>query len=130
MYTEQPSGWRNTAEVDFIESQNGPIPGGLNSNFAGTGNQVGIFYPDDPNWHGHIQALFSNDPEDPTKIDTSISNSYNNNVATTTLTYNQGCFFVLDTTPTVSSNCTITISNLTMKGNLGSPHNCPGVIRH
>jgi hypothetical protein len=109
--------WKNTTEVDFVESQFGPASGGLNSNFAGVGNQVSIFDKNDKNsWKGSITADFSGTGN---SVKATVRNSVNSKIATSTLEREDGYFFVLDTAATngVTPNaCKITISNLYVDG--------------
>ena len=110
--------WQNTQEVDFIESRWGPGVG-LNSNFAGQGDQV-VIYPGSATgpWKGSITANFSTNPNG--TIAVSVSNSVNSKIGTATLAgptgSETGYFFVLNTCPTDQSDCTITISNLNVVG--------------
>ena len=116
--------WNNTVEADFIESTNGPGTG-LNSNFAGKGNQVVIFAGGaaPPSWSGSIVASFSGMGS---AVSVEVSNSTNTNVATSTLTRSTGYFFVMDTTPTTANGCTITVSNLSVVGTVPS-NQCAGL---
>lgn len=126
IYTEAPPGkWASTAEVDFIESLNGPSKG-LNSNFAGNPTQVSIFPAGITSpWSGSITATFSGTGS---ATSVKVSNSINPaNPATGTLSYSNDYFFVMDTTPTMVSSCTVTVSNLKMQGDLGDASNCAGV---
>jgi hypothetical protein len=106
--------WNSLVEVDFIESTFGPGTG-LNSNFAGNGNQV-VILPGGaapPSWNGSVNAKFSGTGG---AVNVSVSNSVNSTVATSTLTRSTGYFFVMDTTPTTASGCSITVSNLRVAG--------------
>lgn len=116
--------WVNTVEVDFIEGCNGPNAGGLNSNFAGVGTQIGIYTQSQENWSGTITATFSGTGDN---ITANVTNSVNGETATSTLTRSSGYFFVLDTAPTTANGCTVTISNLTMQGSVPSGQ-CTGLI--
>lgn len=113
--------WSGTVEVDFIESLNGPggQNNGLNSNFAGQGNQVIIYDSSFTGpWTGSIIADFTSLGDN--QVAVRVSNSVNSNVATATLTNDSGYFFVLDTcssTP-ASGECVITISNLQYVGEI------------
>ena len=119
--------WTGTAEVDFIESKYGP-GSGLNSNFDGNGRQVVIFESTDTvKWKGSIVANFSGSGN---SVTVSVSNSVNSNIATSTLSRDSGYFFVLDTSPTTASGCTVTISNVMAKGKISRenyPENCDGL---
>lgn len=116
--------WKNTVEVDFIESTNGPGTG-LNSNFAGQGHQVVIFAGGaaPPSWSGSITANFSGTGS---AVNVTVSNSTNSNVASSMLTRSTGYFFVMDTTPTTATACTITVSNLSLVGTVPS-NQCAGI---
>jgi hypothetical protein len=120
--------WSQTVEVDFIETQNGPAMGGLNSNFAGMGTQVAIFDAgvSPPVWEGSIIATFSLVPSTD-QVNVSVSNSVNSNVATSTLTRSTGYFFVMDSTPSQFKGCSFTISNLKAEGTVSSGQ-CNGII--
>lgn len=121
--------WQNTVEVDFIESKFGPSEG-LNTNFAGTGNQVVIFDAGTSNWTGSITANFSGTGD---AVQAMVSNSVNSNVGTATLAASDGYFFVMDTaTGSTATDCTITVSNLSAQGNVASssnPDNCAGLVQ-
>ena len=116
--------WNNAVEVDFIESTNGPGTG-LNSNFAGRPIQVVIFPGGaaPPSWSGNITAKFSGTGS---AVNVTVSNSTNSNVASSTLARSTGYFFVMDTTPTTASGCTITVSNLSVAGTVPSSQ-CAGL---
>lgn len=119
--------WANTAEVDFIESKYGPGTG-LNTNFAGVGNQVIIFDGSTSKpWSGSVTAKFSGSG---TAVSVSVSNSNNSNVGTTTLTQSEGYYFVMDTaTGSTATDCKIKVSNLKVKGTVTTPTtNCVGLI--
>ena len=117
--------WVGTAEVDFIEACSGPIRGGLNTNFDAHGQQIGIFQQDDPNWQGTITAKFTGSGSN---VHAQVTNSHNNQTASTYLSKDSGYLFVLDTSPTNAKGCTVTISNLTMQGSVGSGQGCVGLI--
>ncbi len=120
--------WKGSAEVDFLEACSGPIPGGLNSNFDGRGDQVGIYEQSDPDWHGTITATFSGSGSD---VFAQVTNSVNNETASSTLSRDSGYYFVLDTSPTNADGCTFTISNLSMKGSVGeSGKGCAGLVQN
>lgn len=121
MYSEP---WNTSVEVDFIEGCNGPNAAGLNSNFAGSGHQVGIYTQSEDNWTGTITATFSGTGDN---ILAEIKNSVNGQIARSTLKRSSDYFFVLDTAPTTASGCTVTISNLTMQGTVDSGQ-CTGLI--
>lgn len=109
--------WSNTVEVDFIETQNGPASGGLNTNFAGVGNQIYIFKAgvSPPTWEGSVTATFTSVPSSD-QVKVSVSNTINSNVATSTLDRSTGYFFVMDTTPSSFSGCSFTVSNVSAVG--------------
>lgn len=116
--------WNSNVEVDFIEGCNGPNAGGLNSNFAGNGSQVGIYTKSDDNWKGTITAKFSGTGNN---IVANVTNSVNGRTATSTLQRSSGYFFILDTAPTTASGCSIEISNLKINGTVSSGQ-CTGLI--
>ncbi len=109
--------WSTSVEVDFIETQNGPAMGGLNSNFAGEGNQIAIFDAgvSPPVWEGSITATFTSVPSSD-QVNVSVSNSVTSGVATSTLARSSGYFFVMDTTPSSFNGCSFTISNVSATG--------------
>ncbi|WP_444998026.1 hypothetical protein [Aliikangiella sp. IMCC44359] len=108
--------WSNTVEVDFIESKYGP-GSGLNTNFAGVGNQVVIFDSSQTTrWKGSIMASFSGSGN---AVEVTVSNSNNSNIATTTLTESDGYYFVMDTaTGSTATDCQITVSNLVVTSDI------------
>lgn len=114
--------WKNTLEVDFIESKFGPASNGLNTNFAGVGHQVEIFAEGTQAWKGSIVATFTHSGTN--DVDVKVTNSVNTNVGTSTLTGRDGYFFVLDTaTGTTATDCKITISNVKIEGTTNVPSN-------
>lgn len=117
--------YERSAEVDFIETNFGPGCG-LNTNFGGLGTQQ-VIYPADPNthWTGTITASFSGSG---TSVKTTITNSVNSNVASTTLSRDFSYFFVLNTSVAAATTlgCTVTISNLKMEGTVPSGM-CTGI---
>ncbi|MCP4549743.1 MAG: hypothetical protein GY835_25085 [bacterium] len=120
--------WNNWVEVDFIESKYGPSTG-LNTNFAGKGDQVIIFDGSQgQSWKGSITAKFSGTGN---AVDVQVSNSVNSNVGSITLTANTEYFFVMDTAPgSTASDCTISVSNVQAVGSVASrsnPDNCVGL---
>lgn len=118
--------WESTAEVDFLEACSGPNRGGLNTNFDGHCCQIGLFEQDTPDWQGSITAKFSGSGDN---VYVRVSNSINDEIASTYLARDSGYLFVLDTSPTLAPACTVTISNLSMKGSVGaSGQGCVGLV--
>ncbi|PHR34385.1 MAG: hypothetical protein COA38_03735 [Fluviicola sp.] len=106
--------WKNTLEVDFIESKFGPS-NGLNTNFAGAPgtHQVQIF-DTEASWKGSIVAKFTTNGN---SVNVEVTNSNNSNVAKATLSGKDGYFFVMDTaTGSTAEGGTFTISNLSVEG--------------
>ena len=126
MFSNNPK-WTPQVEVDLIESYYGPNSGGLNSNFDNNGHQVGIFRNEETNWHGHITAKFWGTGD---AVNVSVSNDHNSQVATSTLQRESGYFFVMDTAlGSGNTDCSFTVSNLQMKGNVPSGQ-CVGVMQN
>lgn len=123
--------WTQHSEVDFIESKfGGNAPGnqnnGLNTNFGGIGTQVPIFNgPNTGPWKGTVTATFSGTGDN---VSVSVSNSVNTNVARSTLSTDTKYVFILNTTQTTATNCTVTISNVRTKGTVDlASNNCVGL---
>lgn len=144
--------YSSNAEVDFVESKHGPAVNGLNINFDAHGTQVPIYCdasgdptspactPSSGDWTGSIQATFSGPAN---SVSATVSSSVNGNVGTSTLTggptsldNGQGFYFLMDLNPqdaglTISTDCTIEVSNLEVQGTVpstlsGNP-NCEGL---
>lgn len=118
--------WNKHVEADFIEGCNGPARGGLNTNFAGSSTQQYIFQESDPGpWKGSITASFSGSGD---AVTIQVKNTVRPNaIAGTTLQRDTGYVFVLNTTPTLASGCTVQISNLKMEGTVPAG-SCAGLI--